>query len=115
MARTISPPSARACRAGEAEPPKATIDPEAYRLFLKGRMFLAGTPDELQQATDGFRQAIEREPLYAGAHASLAESYATQAYLVTQGREENVRKARAAVKRALRSPPTWRRLWPFPA
>ena len=102
ISRTISP---RLSGGREAEPPKATIDPEAYRLFLKGRMFLAGTPDELQQATDGFRQAIEREPLYAEAHASLAESYSLQAYLVTQGREENVRKARAAVKRALEISP----------
>jgi len=102
ISRTISP---RLSGGHEPEVPKATVDPEAYRLFLKGRLFLAGTPDELQQATDHFQQAIEREPLYAAAHAALAESYAIHAYLLTEGREENVRKARAAVKRALEISP----------
>jgi tetratricopeptide (TPR) repeat protein len=106
MARTISRTvSPRLSGGPEAAPRETSVDPEAYRLFLKGRMFLAGTPDELQQATDRFQQAIEREPLYAAAHAGLAESYALQAYLLTQGREENVRKARAGVKRALEISP----------
>jgi serine/threonine protein kinase/Tfp pilus assembly protein PilF len=106
MARTISRTlSPRLFGGGQPESREATVDPEAYRLFLKGRMFMAGTPDELQQATDHFQQAIEREPLYAAAHAGLAESYAIHAYLLSEGREENVRKARAAVKRALEISP----------
>jgi serine/threonine protein kinase len=102
ISRTISP---RLFGGGQAEARATTVDPEAYRLFLKGRMFIAGTPDELQQATEHFQQAIEREPLYAAAHAGLAESYAIHAYLLSQGREENVRKARAAVQRALEISP----------
>ncbi len=106
MARTISR-TLGARLSGEREPEARAeaVDPEAYRLFLKGRMFLAGTPDELRQATRHFQQAIEREPLYAAAHAALGESYAFDAYLISENREENVRKARAAVKRALEIAP----------
>ena len=106
MARTISRTvSPRLFGGDKPAPREASVDSEAYRLFLKGRMLLAGTPDELQQATDRFQQAIEREPLYAAAHAGLAESYALQAYLFSENRQEMVRKARAAVKRALEISP----------
>jgi serine/threonine protein kinase/Tfp pilus assembly protein PilF len=106
MARTIS----RTLRpqlsgATPRERREAPIDPEAYRLYLKGRLFLAGTPDELEQARGHFQRAIEREPLYAAAHAGLAEAYAIHAYLLSEDREERVRKARAAIQRALEIAP----------
>jgi len=106
IARTISRTISPRLSGGHApELREAAVDPEAHRLLLKGRLFLAGTPDELQQATDHFQQALEREPLYAAAHTALAESWATRAYLMSESREENVRKARAAVKRALEISP----------
>ncbi len=104
MVRTISH-TLGARLSGEGDVRNTAVDPEAYRLSLKGRMFLAGTPDELQQATALFQQAIERDPLYAAAHAGLAESYAIHAYLLSDDREETVRKARAAVRRALEIAP----------
>ena len=58
-----------------------TIEPgtqnqDAYQLYLKGRYRLAKrTPADLQQAIEDFRQAIELDPSYAQAYASLAIAY----------------------------------------
>ncbi len=56
-------------------------------------------------ALDYFRQAIEKEPDYALAHAALAEAYTTQAILRGSNREEVVEEARRAVRRALEIDP----------
>jgi serine/threonine-protein kinase len=48
-----------------------------------------------------FREAIEREPGYALAHAALAEAYVIQAVHGVQEREEGVRLAKASAARAL--------------
>ncbi len=106
MARTISRTlSPRLFGSAVPEPQETPVDSEAYRLFLKGRLLLAGTPDELQQSTGYFQRAIERAPLYAAGHTGLAESYATQAYLNSEDREQTVGKARAAIQRALEIDP----------
>jgi len=58
-----------------------TIEPgtqnqDAYQLYLKGRYRLAKrTPADLQQAIEDFRQAVELDPSYAQAYASLAIAY----------------------------------------
>ncbi|MDH5208540.1 MAG: hypothetical protein OEW34_07870 [Burkholderiaceae bacterium] len=83
----------------------ATTDPEAYRLYLKGRSFMVGNQQEMDKGIACFQQAIERAPDYAMAHAGLAEAYTVQAYLRAQGRAEAVGKARAAVTRALELDP----------
>ena len=77
-----------------------TSDPEAYRLYLKGREFLLGTQAEMDKSVDYFRQAIARAPDYALAHAGLGEAYARQAFLRASGRAEALGKARAAVTRS---------------
>jgi serine/threonine-protein kinase len=79
----------------------ATDDPEAYRLYLKGRDFLVGNQQEMDKSVDYFQQAVARAPNYALAHAGLAEAYTRQAFLRAAGRTETVGKARAAVTRAL--------------
>ena len=83
----------------------ATADPEAYRLYLKGRDFLVGNQQEMDKSVDYFQQAVARAPDYALAHAGLAEAYTRQAFLRASGRAEPVRKARAAVGRALELDP----------
>jgi len=55
-----------------------SVTPEAYDQYLKGRYFfnkftLQGTKDSLNY----FQQAIQRDPAYAPAHASLAYTYIT--------------------------------------
>jgi serine/threonine-protein kinase len=52
-------------------------DPQAYELYLRGRALLGrtGVPD-LLRAAGMFQQVLERDPLYAPAHAGLANAYA---------------------------------------
>jgi len=78
-----------------------TADPEAYRLYLKGRDFLVGNQQEMDKSVDYFQQAVARAPDYAMAHAGLAEAYTVQAFLRAEGRTETVGRAQAAVTRAL--------------
>ncbi|MBK7080551.1 MAG: hypothetical protein IPH55_07285 [Betaproteobacteria bacterium] len=39
-----------------------TNDPEAWRLYLRGRSFLVGTQQEMDKSIDCFRQAVARAP-----------------------------------------------------
>jgi len=82
-----------------------TSDPEAYRLYLKGREFLVGTDAEMDKSADFFQQAVARAPDYAMAYAGLADVYSVQAFLGASGRTEAARKARAAATRALELDP----------
>ena len=82
-----------------------TSDPEAYRLYLKGRDFLVGNQQEMDKSVDYFQQAVARAPDYAIAHAGLAEAYTRQAFLRAVDRTEAVGKARVAVTRALELDP----------
>jgi len=82
-----------------------TSDPDAYRLYLKGRDFLVGNQQEMDKSVDYFQQAVTRAPGYAMAHAGLAEAYTVQAFLRAADRTEAVGKARTAVNRALELDP----------
>ncbi len=82
-----------------------TEDPEAYRLYLKGRDYLVGNQQEMDKSVDYFQQAVARAPDYALAYAGLAEAYTRQAFLRGSGRAEPASKARAAVARALEIDP----------
>jgi TolB-like protein/Tfp pilus assembly protein PilF len=82
-----------------------TSDPEAYRLYLKGRDYLVGNQQEMDKSVDYFQQAVARAPDYAMAHAGLADAYTVQAFLRGSSRAEAVGKARAAVTRALELDP----------
>ena len=53
-----------------------TSDPEAYRLYLRGRFYaIRRTPADLQRAVDSFNQAIAIDQNYALAYAGLSLSY----------------------------------------
>ena len=55
---------------------RPTANPEAYKLYLKGRFFWNKRSEEsLRKGIELFRQAIEADPAYALAYAGLAESY----------------------------------------
>jgi len=84
---------------------RASDDPEAYRLYLKGRSFLVGNQQEMDKGVDYLQQAVARAPDYALAHAGLAEAYTRQAFLRAIGRDEPLQKSRAAVNRALELDP----------
>jgi eukaryotic-like serine/threonine-protein kinase len=52
------------------------VDPEAYRLYLRGQSFLEKwTPDAVLLARQSFSKAIEVDPNYARAYADLAYTY----------------------------------------
>ena len=56
---------------------RGTADQEAYELYLKGRYYwgLRGG-DNVTRSVDYFRQAIDRDTMFARAHAGLAMAYA---------------------------------------
>ena len=53
-----------------------TEDPEAYRIYLKGRHhWNRWTEEGFYKAIEYFQQAVEKDPAYALAYAGLADSY----------------------------------------
>jgi serine/threonine protein kinase/Tfp pilus assembly protein PilF len=53
-----------------------TQDPEAYRLYLKGRHhWNRWTEEGFYKAIEYFQQAVEKDPGYALAHAGIADTY----------------------------------------
>lgn len=58
-----------------------TENPEAYRLYLKGRWHWSRfTEEEMKRGMECYRQAIELDPNYALAYTGLADAYATLHY-----------------------------------
>ena len=53
------------------------VDPEAHEAYLLGRahLYKAGTPTSWMRAKEYFDKAIEKDPTYGPAYASLAELY----------------------------------------
>ena len=83
-----------------------TDNPEAYRLYLKGRSFLVGNQQEMDKSVDYFQQAVARAPDYAMAYAGLAAVYTRQASLRASDRIEAGEKGtgRADASAGFRSP-----------
>ena len=84
----------------------ATTNPEAYRLYLKGREYLIGNRQEMDKGVELLQRAVVLAPDYALAHAGLAEVYASQAHLRSSSRAESAGKARASATRAVALDPT---------
>jgi TolB-like protein len=60
----------------------SSVDPQAYDAFLRGRFFWnQRTRESLLRSVDYFRKAIARAPLFAEAHAAIAESMGPLGYL----------------------------------
>jgi TolB-like protein/DNA-binding winged helix-turn-helix (wHTH) protein len=79
-----------------------TADPEAYRLYLKGRYFWnKRSEDGMHKAIAYFQQAIDRDPTYALAYAGLADSYDLLDDWGKTPPRESFPKARAAALKAL--------------
>src|SRR6266508_2880662 len=80
---------------------KGPVDPEAYQLYLQGRVaFSRFTPESLTAAVEYFNRAIANDPEYALAYAGLADSYIQLAGRARPPRE-TMPKARLAIERAL--------------
>ena len=78
-------------------------NPEAYRLYLNGRYHAnKGTYDGLMKGIEYFQQAIAKDPNYALAYASLADSYVELGgWLTYLPPSEAGPKAKAAAMKAL--------------
>lgn len=81
-----------------------TIDREALNEYLKGRhQWNRRTPSSLLQALAHFREAVQRQPAYAAAHAAIAETLVVlPAFpIAAMSPEEALPQARAAAERAI--------------
>ena len=79
-----------------------TQDPEAYALYASGKFaWTRQTEPSLLQSIAFFEQASARDPNYALAYASLADSYALLGVFGMRAPHEVFPKARRAVEKAL--------------
>jgi TolB-like protein/tetratricopeptide (TPR) repeat protein len=87
---------------GEKLAKQETTSPEAHTLLLKGiAAHRQSTRESQAEAERLFRQAIERDPRYAHAHARLANTLMLRAYQRHIPQEAGYAQARAAAERAL--------------
>jgi tetratricopeptide (TPR) repeat protein len=79
-----------------------TDSAEAYQLYLKGRYYWNKRgANELKQAAQFYSQAIEKDPGYALAYASLAETYSLYPDWDVAAPADSYPKSKAAAMRAL--------------
>jgi serine/threonine protein kinase len=78
------------------------IDPEAERLYLRGRLHWDKRhPAEIRLAIVCFQEAVEREPFYASAYAGLADAYLMLGFLQALPPRDVIPKGKAAALRAI--------------
>ena len=83
-------------------PRRSMQNPEAYRLYLKGRYYWnKRTGDAVKKGLDHFHQVIERDPVYGLAYAGIADSYSMLVFNNMISPRDGLPKARAAATRAL--------------
>ena len=98
----------------------ASVNPEAYDAYLKGRYFFNRPSDEnLSKAIAQFEEAIKRDPKFAPAYSGLSDAYLWAGY--NEGVLVNAEagpKAKAAAQEAIRwtmlppkRTPPWPRTW----
>src|SRR3984957_6398479 len=83
-----------------------TEDPEAYRIYLKGRHhWNRWTEDGFYKAIEYFQEAIEKDPVYALAYAGLADCYVLLGWNSYLPPKDAFPKAKAAALTALKFDP----------
>jgi serine/threonine-protein kinase len=79
-----------------------TADLAAYDLYLRGRFVRRRfNPDDLRRAIGYFEQAVARDPMFARAHAALADVHALLAVFASQPTMEVLPVARAYARKAV--------------
>lgn len=82
--------------------PARQVDPEAYRLYLKGMYHWDKRNAEgIAKATELFKQAIDRDPTFALGYAGLSGSYMMMSGYSLASTKEILPKAEAAARKAL--------------
>jgi serine/threonine protein kinase/Flp pilus assembly protein TadD len=85
----------------------ASINPEAYDSYLKGRYSLdQGSADDLKLTFVYFHQGIEKAPQYAPLYAGLADAYALLPFYTDTRPSEAFPQAKEAAAKALQLDPT---------
>ena len=80
---------------------KSAVDPELYKLFLRGRIHLNHyTPEGFQNGIKYLNEVIEKDPTFAPAYATLAIGYGDLAHLPVAPQEAFPR-AKALAQKAL--------------
>jgi TolB-like protein/DNA-binding winged helix-turn-helix (wHTH) protein/Tfp pilus assembly protein PilF len=82
------------------------IKPEAYEAYLKGEFFLHKSLSGILKSIEFFKQAIELDPLFAGARAGLAEALCYAGIFQFRPSAETYPEARAAALKALELDPS---------
>lgn len=81
---------------------RPTDDAEAYNLYLKGLYFaFKPDPEALQKALKYFREALDKDPVLASAHAGVASIYGAMSSYDLASPKEMMPKAKAALQKAL--------------
>jgi TolB-like protein/DNA-binding winged helix-turn-helix (wHTH) protein/tetratricopeptide (TPR) repeat protein len=84
----------------------ATLNPEAYESYLKGRYYWnKRTADGLQKALIYFQQAIDKDPAYGAAYSGLADCNSGLAWHGFKSPAEALPKAHAAALKAIEIDP----------
>ena len=82
-----------------------TVDPEAYRLCIKGRhLWVKRTEESVNRAISCFHKAIALDPQHAGAYSGLADCYSSLGFSFDIGSHRPTEiqpRARAAAEQAL--------------
>ena len=86
-----------------------TTDLEAYDKYLRARALVAqGTPADLIQAADMYREALAIDPDFALARGGLAITYAWSLIFIPESSEQTIRDLHETVEEALaRAPDHW--------
>jgi eukaryotic-like serine/threonine-protein kinase len=84
-----------------------SVDPEAYRLYLRGvQARYKDSPEDWQRAADYFQQTTAKDPSFAPAYAGLAKVYTLLGgFSPLLSREKAAAEARRAIARALQLDP----------
>jgi len=81
---------------------RETIDPVAYELLLKGRFYAnKGGTDNQKRAVEYFKQAIDVDPAYALAYASLSSEYSKLINITVLDPREFIPRAEMAARKAV--------------
>jgi serine/threonine-protein kinase len=89
-------------RADSSHVPKREVDPDAYRLYLKGTYYWnRRTKEGFETAMDYYRQAIDKDPTNAFPYAALANGYLVLLGYSLASTREQLPKARQAALKAL--------------
>jgi TolB-like protein/DNA-binding winged helix-turn-helix (wHTH) protein/Flp pilus assembly protein TadD len=79
-----------------------TVDPDAYRAYLRGRYYWnKRTSEGFRKAIGEFNSSLAADPLFARAYAGLADAYYLLGFYTDMPFEEAMTSARSAAERAL--------------